>query len=82
MNYPSRPHPAKLRLSDVVLEDCPKSPTGRHHFLLPPTGGGPTMEGVCKHCEARRLHNNSGNNVYDQITRGAPRKRKSDGSLE
>ena len=81
MDYPSRPHPSNLRLSDVILEDCPKAPTGRHHFLLPP-GGGPTMEGVCKYCDAKRLHNNYGNNVHDQINKGMPRKRKPNGALK
>lgn len=80
MDYPSRPHPAKLRLSDVVLEDCQKSPTGRHHFLIS-SGGGRIREGVCKHCGAKREHNNYGNNVYDQVNRGAPRKRNPNGSL-
>ena len=64
-----------LRLSDIILEDCLESPSGRHHFLLPPTGGGPIMQGVCKHCGAKREHNNYGNNVFDQINRGFPRKR-------
>ena len=70
-----------LRLSDVILENCPESPTGRHHFLMPPTGAGRIMEGVCKHCDAKREHNNYGNNAYDQINRGMPRKRKSNGTL-
>ena len=69
-----------LRLSDIILEDCPESPTNRHHFLLPPTGAD-TMEGACKHCGAKRLHSNYGNNVFDQITRGMPRKRKTNGTL-
>ena len=63
-----------LRLSDIVLEDCPESPTNRHTCLLPPTGAD-TMEGDCKHCGAKRLHNNYGNNVHDQLNRGMPRKR-------
>ena len=69
-----------LRLSDVVLEDCPEAPTGRLHFLLP-SGGGRIMEGVCKHCGEKREHNNYGNNAYDQVNRGFPRKRKSNGTL-
>ena len=69
-----------LRLGDVVLEDCPESPSGRHHFLLPPTGADP-MEGVCKHCGAKREHNNYGTNTYDAIKRGFPLKRKSNDTL-
>lgn len=50
------------------LETCGSSPTGNHHFLLPPPSveSGIIAEGICKYCGSRRDHLN----VHDSEIEG------------
>ena len=62
-----------IKLKDIVLETCFKSPTQRHHYRMPPPSG-PSVEGVCKWCLKEQTHYITEDRAYDQLNR--PRGKK------
>ena len=57
-----------IKLEDVALEVCFKSPTDRHYYLIPPPSG-PTIMGTCKWCGKEQLHHVTEDRAYDLIQR-------------